>query len=113
MIAQQNPELTQTQETNEEQNARRNTMAVQMMVGRNLNQAINGNQPTVFAPATEESSSNWANLTNRLSQLFWRVSFEVEPVFKGLFSPFTAQIRRCRLLSSRDKAELEILMKRR
>ena len=111
MITQEN--RNQTQEVKEEQISRRETMATQTMVGPNINPATVGNRHLVSTPTAQETSRKGADLLNRLSQVCWRVSFEVAPLFQGFFSPFTAQIRRCRSLSSRDQAEFEALMKKR
>jgi len=111
MITQEN--RNPTQEVKEEQISRRQTMATQTMVGQNIAPATVGNRYLASTSTVQETGSRGADLLNRLSNLCWRVSFEVAPLFQGFFSPFTAQIRRCRSLSSRDKAEFEALMQKR
>ncbi len=88
-------------------------MATQTMVEPNITPATVGNRYPAFASTAQETGSRWTDLLNRLSRVCWRVSFEVAPLFQGFFSPFTARIRRCRLLSSRDQTEFEALMKKR
>ena len=98
MIAQVSQNLTQTGEIEEEQISRRGSMTTQTAIGQNI---------------TQGTTSRWTGLLNRMSQMYWRVSFEVEPLFSNLFTPFSAEIRRCRLLSNQEQAALEALMKKR
>ena len=88
-------------------------MATQMMVERNITEATSGKPYTTSAPTTPGTSRILKRLSDRMAQVYWRVSFELEPLFQGFFAPFTAGVQSCRSLSSREKAELEALMQMR
>ena len=88
-------------------------MTTQIMAGRNIAQETTGSQYATSTPAMPRVGSKWKGLLERMEQVYWRLSVEVEPLFGGFFAPFTAAVRNCRLLSSQEKAELEALMKKR
>jgi hypothetical protein len=88
------------------------SMATQVIVGQDLAQATRNHQYNTATPSAI-IGRKWMGLRGMASEVYWKVSFELEPFFQGFFAPFTAVVRGCRLLSHREQSELLALLKKR
>ena len=70
-------------------------------------------ETAVSEPVAVGRSRTGTGIFSKVTQCFWRIAWEFEPLAFGFSPPSTVEFGRSRILSSKDKSELKVYLNKR